>query len=79
MTDAVNHPPHYTKGKFEIIDIIEDIIAQYPDTVLGSQIWQVLKYCARAPHKDDLTEDLQKAQWYLGRAIERSKQVMELD
>jgi hypothetical protein len=30
MTDLVNHPPHYTAGRFEAIDVIEDAVAQAP-------------------------------------------------
>jgi len=76
--DAVNHPPHYTKGRFETIDVLEDIIQFYPDPVLASQVWQTLKYLSRAPHKHDLVEDLEKARWYLERAI-RTAKALELD
>lgn len=69
MSDPVNHPPHYTKGKLETIEIIEEIVASYPDAVIGGCIWQVIKYIDRAPHKGNLLEDLKKAQWYLNRAV----------
>lgn len=69
MTDNVNHPPHYTAGRIETIDVIEEIVQHYPNAVVGGCIWQVVKYIARAPLKNNLTEDLEKARWYLDRAI----------
>lgn len=64
--DNVNHPPHYTMGKIEVIDAIEDWKLNYHR---GS----VIKYTARAGRKDPAKEieDLKKAQWYLNREIER--------
>ena len=43
--DLVNHPPHYTSGRIETIDFIEDCVQQAPDAVVGGLQWQVLKYC----------------------------------
>jgi hypothetical protein len=64
--DPVNHPAHYTSGRIEVIDFIED---QKFDYHLG----QVIKYVARAGKKDvsKKLEDLRKAEWYLKRAISR--------
>ena len=28
MSDMVNHPPHYTQGRFEAIDVIEDAVSR---------------------------------------------------
>ena len=61
--DMVNHPPHYTRGKIEVIDFIEDQQMPY-------HLGNVIKYIARAGHKGDKLEDLKKAQWYLARYIE---------
>lgn len=60
--DAVNHPSHYTRGKIEVIDFIEDQQLPY-------HLGNVIKYIARAGHKGDKLEDLQKARWYLDRYI----------
>ena len=60
--DAVNHPSHYTRGKIEVIDFIEDQQLPYH---LGNAI----KYIARAGYKGDKLEDLKKARWYLDRYI----------
>jgi hypothetical protein len=63
-TDAVNHPAHYTDGKIEVIDFIED-------KKLGFCLGNVVKYVARAGKKDPAKEieDLKKARWYLERRI----------
>ena len=60
--DPVNHPAHYTRGKIEVIDFIED---QRLDFRAGN----VVKYVVRAPHKGAQLEDLRKARWYLDRLI----------
>jgi hypothetical protein len=62
--DEVDHPPHYTYGKIEVIDAIED-------WKLGFHEGNVVKYLARAKHKGNEIKDLKKAKWYLERAIER--------
>lgn len=61
--ETVDHPSHYNKGKYEVIDVIED-------WRLGFHLGNVLKYIARAEHKHDAIEDLKKAAWYLNRFIE---------
>lgn len=61
---TVDHPKHYNAGRIEVIDAIED-------WGLGFHLGNVVKYCARANHKDKPLEDLKKAQWYINRAIEK--------
>lgn len=63
-TDMVNHPSHYTSGKIEVIDFIED-------QKLGFHEGNVVKYVSRTGKKLDRLEDLMKAHWYLERAIEK--------
>lgn len=60
--DAVNHPSHYTRGKIEVIDFIEDQQLPY-------HLGNVIKYVARAGYKGNKLEDLKKARWYLDRYI----------
>ena len=60
--DMVNHPPHYKAGGIETIDFIEA-------KNLGSNLGNVVKYVSRADLKGNKVEDLQKARWYLDRAI----------
>ena len=61
---VVDHPPHYTFGKLEVIDVIED-------WDLGLHTGNAVKYIARAGKKGDALEDLRKARWYLDREIRR--------
>lgn len=63
-SNAVEHPSHYTFGKFEVIDVLMD---WFPSDPL---LWQVGKYIARASHKGNKLEDLKKASWYLQRKID---------
>jgi hypothetical protein len=63
--DPVNHPSHYTFGRFEVIDVLQD---WFPASPL---LWQVVKYVARAQHKSNMLQDLKKAQFYLNKAIEQ--------
>ncbi|HBO2457076.1 TPA: DUF3310 domain-containing protein [Pseudomonas aeruginosa] len=69
MTDMINQPPHYTYGDIEVIDIIEMITSQYPSDV-AFVIGNSIKYISRANHKNGV-EDLNKAVWYLNRAIKK--------
>lgn len=66
MNDVVNHPSHYTDGKIEVIDFIED-------KGLNFHRGNAVKYIARAGKKDPSKEieDLRKAVWYLNREIGR--------
>lgn len=69
--DPVKKPGHYTYGRYECIDIIEDILADArgPEAFL---IGNAIKYLWRFQHKNG-TEDLEKARWYLDRAITRRR------
>lgn len=71
MSDQVNSPAHYTQGRVEAIDVIEDVVAGAPDPVTGYLVGQALKYLLRAWHKGNTAQDLRKAAWYLNRAIEK--------
>ena len=71
--DRVNSPSHYTAGKVEAIDIIEDAIAEAPSPNLGFLQAQVLKYLLRLWLKDNPLEDAKKAQWYLNRLIAKGE------
>jgi hypothetical protein len=64
--DQVNKPSHYTQGKIEVIEFIED---QKLDYHLGN----VVKYISRARYKGKELQDLEKALWYLTRYIELKK------
>src|SRR6056300_363394 len=66
-TSAVDHPSHYhAQSGVEVIDAVEA-------WGLGFCLGNVIKYVARAGHKGDAREDLQKALWYLTRELSRYK------
>lgn len=60
--DLVNHPAHYTTGKIEVLDFIQDQKFGYLDG-------QCVKYLARYRFKGKPLEDLRKAAFYLDRLI----------
>lgn len=66
MNDIINHPSHYTDGKIEVIDFIEE-------KQLNFHRGNAIKYIARAGKKNKETEieDLGKAVWYINREIQR--------
>ena len=73
--DPINHPAHYTAGKIESIDVIED-------WDLDHHLAAVVKYICRRGRRGNRfrpatqLEDLKKARWYLDRRItmlERSR------
>ena len=67
-SDPVNRPAHYTDGKIEVIDFIED-------KRLGFCLGNAIKYISRAGKKDPAkeVEDLEKAVWYIQRRIKELK------
>ena len=64
--DLVNHPPHYRAhpSGVECIDIVEH---------MGFNLGNAIKYIWRADEKGDANQDLEKADWYIRREIERRK------
>jgi len=62
MTDNISKPPHYRKGKIEVIEVIEGLDLPYH---LGNAV----KYIGRCRYKGTEIEDLKKAIWYLERYI----------
>ena len=77
MSDPVNHPAHYTQGRFEAIDVIEDAVSRAPDSVLGGCQWQALKYLLRLWDKGNPGQDAAKARWYLNRLIDHLARAQE--
>jgi len=75
--DEVNNPKHYTSGKIEALDIIEDSNKDL-DGLEAFSIGSALKYLIRFDKKNDPIQDLQKAVFYIERVIfERQKQSKE--
>ena len=67
----VKSPPHYNRGKIEVITFIED-------QKLGFCLGNAIKYLCRAGIKDSSLEkhceDLEKAIWYIKRELEPLKE-----
>ena len=68
--DKVNSPSHYTSGRVEAIEIIEDAVSDAPTPGKAVLQAQVLKYMLRLWLKDNPLEDAKKAEWYLKRLID---------
>lgn len=62
--DIVNKASHYNKGKYEVIDVIEDWGLDK-----DAYLFNCIKYIARSNHKGKELEDLRKAQYYLNRKV----------
>lgn len=72
--DNVNHPSHYEVGKYQCIDVMEEVFGK--EAVDNFCLLNSFKYIWRANRKNGL-EDLQKAQWYINRLIESKKGTIE--
>ena len=75
--DMVNSPAHYTRGKQEAIEIIEEAIQDAPDVKAGMLQAQALKYLLRLWLKGNSIQDARKSQWYINRLIEHLSATLE--
>lgn len=62
--DPVNHPSHYTQGKVECIDAMEEALGT--EVVKGFCLGNTYKYLWRHADKNG-DEDIKKAVWYFSR------------
>lgn len=67
MTNNVNHPGHYNKGSMEVIKGLRMLT---PEQYKGFLKGNVIKYVARCEYKNSPIEDLEKAEFYLGKLKE---------
>ncbi len=67
---AIENPPHYggADNPYEAIKVIEA-------NAFGFNLGNTYKYIARADHKGNRVQDLQKAAWYLNREIEQEQEL----
>tara|TARA_R100000329_G_scaffold121003_2_gene99717 strand:+ start:776 stop:979 length:204 start_codon:yes stop_codon:yes gene_type:complete len=65
----VNSPKHYRMQGVEAIDILE--MSMTEEEFMGYLKGNMLKYIMRYKHKNKPKEDLQKAEWYLKKLIEK--------
>lgn len=69
--DVVREPQHYKQGSFEVID--EMLIVFGPEKTFTFCIMNAWKYRARAPFKEKMEQDMDKANRYL----EMAKQIAD--
>ena len=67
MSDNVNHPAHYSSGKFECIEVMQEALGE--EAVKGFCICNAFKYIYRHKRKNG-TEDIEKSVWYLNKYLE---------
>ena len=65
--DMVNRPPHYCTGKFECIEVMEEVFGA--KAVQDFCLCNAFKYLYRTNSKNGL-EDIKKAQWYINKYVE---------
>ena len=70
--DPVSHPSHYTSGSIECIDAMEAAFGRR-EVIIFSKL-NAFKYIWRAELKNNELQDLEKAGWYLNKAIELLKE-----
>lgn len=66
-TDNVNHPSHYETGKFECIEVMQEVFGI--GAVINFCKCNAFKYVYRMDRKNG-TEDAKKAIWYLNKYLE---------
>ena len=71
MEENVNHPSHYTQGKFETIEVIEEFTKGLKG-IDAFCIGNAIKYLSRWQYKNGI-EDLKKAVWYINKVIEEKE------
>ena len=65
--DIINSPKHYTFGKYEVIDVLEDWHGDDP------LLFMATKYIARCKYKGNMVQDLRKCIWYIERRIAKEE------
>lgn len=68
--EDVDHPNHYIHGGIETIDVIKAWMTK--EQYIGFLLGNVIKYVSRWQDKG-LKVDLEKARWYLDRAIKEEE------
>ena len=67
--DMVNHPSHYETGKFECIDVMEEVFGK--EALKNFCICNAFKYLYRCMNKHiSPVEDVSKARWYINKFLE---------
>ena len=66
MADNVNHPSHYETGKFECIDVMQEVFGT--EAVQNFCVCNAFKYLYRHRRKNG-KEDIEKARWYINKYL----------
>jgi hypothetical protein len=66
--EQVNHPKRYNQYPVEVIDMMISIWGK--EATINFCIMTAFKYRMRLGHKDDISQELAKEQWYLNKANE---------
>lgn len=68
-SSEIDHPSHYTRGRYEVIDIIQASMTH--EAFLGYLLGNQIKYLMRCQHKhqDGGNQDLRKLIWYANKYI----------
>lgn len=67
-SDQVNHPQHYETNGIECFDAIR--ASQGDDAAVNFAVCNAFKYIWRNQHKENQIQDLEKAIWYLNKAVD---------
>ena len=70
VNDPVNHPAHYNFGKFEILEVILEVVKGLPPDE-AYLVGQIIKYIGgRYRRKEKPIQDVKKAQFYMDKLVE---------
>lgn len=67
MADNVSHPSHYKTGKFECIEVMQEVFGT--EAVQNFCVCNAFKYLYRHRRKNG-KEDIEKARWYINKYLE---------
>ena len=71
MPDNVNHPAHYETGKYECIEVMQEVFGI--EAVQNFCLLNAFKYLYRTTRKNGV-EDIKKAMWYLNKYVNLNDQ-----
>ena len=66
MADNVNHTSHYETGKFECIEVMQEVFGT--EAVQNFCVCNAFKYLYRHRRKNG-KEDIEKARWYINKYL----------
>lgn len=66
--EMVNHPAHYSQGKYECIDVMVQNYGK--EATMDFCKLNAFKYMWRLGHKDEEAQEIGKIKWYLDKYLE---------